>query len=75
MLRTLASTPTPIKAQVQYHATVFVLTSNRLPSLIPVEARLAQVQTGSHHHKYLMPRADAEGMAGGRAVAAGDHAV
>ncbi|MQM18245.1 hypothetical protein Taro_051236, partial [Colocasia esculenta] len=29
---------------------VFVLTSNRLPSLIPVEARLAQVQTGSHHH-------------------------
>ncbi|MQL78971.1 hypothetical protein Taro_011385, partial [Colocasia esculenta] len=37
-LRTLASTPTPIKAQVQYHATVFVLTSNRLPSLIPVEA-------------------------------------
>ncbi|MQM23876.1 hypothetical protein Taro_056946, partial [Colocasia esculenta] len=28
----------------------FVLTSDRLPSLILVEARLAQVQTGSHHH-------------------------
>ncbi|MQL72762.1 hypothetical protein Taro_005122 [Colocasia esculenta] len=36
--------------------TVFVLTSNRLPSLIPVEARLAQVQTGSHHHNpYYKP--------------------
>ncbi|MQM03328.1 hypothetical protein Taro_036107 [Colocasia esculenta] len=44
MLRTLASTPTPIKAQA------FVLTSNRLLFLSLVEARLAQAQTGLHHH-------------------------
>ncbi|MQM16193.1 hypothetical protein Taro_049145 [Colocasia esculenta] len=32
-LRTLASTPTLIKAQVQYHAMDSVLTGDRLPSL------------------------------------------
>ncbi|MQL72865.1 hypothetical protein Taro_005215 [Colocasia esculenta] len=49
-LRTLTSTPTPIKTQVQYHATVLVLTGDRLPSLSLVEARLVPAQTGLHHH-------------------------